>query len=137
MFTLHNNSSDKVVVGAKALAQFDDLPSDIVGPGSVDEPVEVPAGGTLPLRLAVTAPDATRDSYDIPIEASGAYALARVRINKINFKVSFNVVKEDPNTLAKTIDIHNDGDSLAGLAVRIVSPNDSGVPLQPGATHAY
>jgi hypothetical protein len=138
--TLHNNSNDSVVVGAKALVHFDDLPADIVGPGSVDEPVEVPPGGSLPLNLAVTAPDARQRTYDIPIEAADAYALARVHINVVNFKLAFKVVSDDPHTLAKTIDIQNEGDSLADLAVTTVTTaasNQNEVRLQPSVTHGY
>lgn len=137
VLTLHNNSNDKVVVGAKALAQFPDLPADIVGPGSVDEPVELAPGGTLPLNLAVTAPDARHDSYDIPIEAAGAYALARVHIDRTNFKLAFNVLSEDPHSLAKTIEIRNDGDTLGNLAITIAAPNQADVRLQPGVAHGY
>jgi hypothetical protein len=134
---LRNNSDKNVVVAAKALGQFDDLPADIVGPGSVDEPVQVPPGGRLELRLAITAPDATREAYDIPVEAAGASATARVRITKIDFRLSFRIISEDPHTLAKTIEVRNDGSTLADLALHIAAPNESEVRLEPSAKHAY
>lgn len=134
--TLQNTSDQKITVAARALAKFADLPADIVGPGSVEDPAEVAAGGKLELRLAVAAPDATRATYDIPVEAAGATTIARVRIAKTNFKLSFNVLPQDPRTLARTVEIKNEGDLVADLAVRIAPPNNIEVRLQPSANHA-
>jgi PKD repeat protein len=135
--TLHNTSDKKVTVAAKALARFDDLPADVVGRGSVDEPVELAPGEKIDLRLAVTATDATRETYDIPIEAGGASTVARVRVAQPKLQLSFQVVKENPFTLAKTIAIRNDGSTLADLAVRAAPPNHSDVRLDPATGHAY
>ena len=52
-------------------------------------------------------------------------------------KLSFRVVAEDPHTLAKTVEVKNEGDTLTGLAVHIAAPSDSEVCLQPSATHAF
>jgi hypothetical protein len=71
--TLRNSDSKPVTVAAKVLKQFGDLPADITGYGSVDVPGEIAPNSTLDLRLAVTAADASRDTYEIPIEAAGAY----------------------------------------------------------------
>jgi hypothetical protein len=135
--TLRNSSADKVTVAAKALAQFNDLPADIVGPGSADEPADVPSGGTLQLRLAVTAPDATKESYDIPVEAAGASAVARVRVAETQFKLRLNVLVEDPRTLAKTVELVNEGDDLTDLGIGMAPPNEAEVRLHPGAVHAF
>lgn len=135
--TLRNTAQEKITVAAKALAQFEDLPADIVGPGSADEPAQIEPGGRLDLRLAIAAADAIRESYEIPIEAAGAFAVARVRVTRPNVKLSFRVVEENPRTLAKTIEIRNEGDVLTDLAVRIAPPNELDIRLQPNAKHAY
>jgi hypothetical protein len=135
--TLRNDSAGKVTVAARALARFDDLPADVVGPGSADEPAELAPGKKIELRLAVTAPDATRERYDIPVEAAGAFALARVRVKRPSFKLSLRVIAEDANTLAKTVEIRNEGDTLPDLAVRVVPPNEAEVRLDPAAGHAH
>lgn len=133
-----NDTPDKVWIAARAAAQFPDLPADIVGPGSVDEPVELAPGAALNLSLAVTAPDARRAAYEIPIEAAGAFGVARIRIVNPKLQLSIKVVEEDPRTLAKTVEIHNDGDAtLADLAVRAAPPNDPEVRLEPSVSHAY
>lgn len=137
LLTLRNGSADKVRVAARSLARLDDLPADIVGPGSVDQPADVPAGGTLTLRLAVTAADAMEEAYEIPIEAAGAYTAARVKVARPRFKLSFRVLDEDPATLTKTIEIQNDGQTVADLALHIAKPNAAEVRLQPNARHAY
>jgi PKD repeat protein len=135
--TLHNTSDKKVMVAAKALAQFEDLAADIVGRGSVDEPVELAAGEKLDLRLAVTATDATRETYDIPIEAGGASTVVHVRVAQAKLQLSFQVVKENPYTLAKTIEIRNDGSTLADLGVRVAPPHHVDVRVDPATGHAY
>ena len=69
--TLRNTSSQPVTISAKALKQFDDLPADMTGYGSADVPAQIAPNGKLDLRLAVTAADAARDTYEIPIEGRG------------------------------------------------------------------
>ncbi|MBI4863960.1 MAG: hypothetical protein HY815_27430, partial [Candidatus Riflebacteria bacterium] len=54
-------------VAARSLVRFDDLPADIVGPGSVDEPAVWQPGRTLPQRLAVFIPDAMQEASDVPV----------------------------------------------------------------------
>jgi PKD repeat protein len=137
LLTLRNGSADKVRVAARSLARLDDLPADIVGPGSVEQPADVAAGGTLTLRLAVTAADAMEEAYEIPIEAAGAYTAARVKVAKPRFKLSFRVLEEDTATLTKTIEIQNEGQTLADLGLTIAKPNAAEVRLQPDARHAY
>ena len=134
--TLKNTSAEKVVVAARALVRFADLPADVVGPGSADQPAELAPGQSIALRLAVTAPDATRETYDIPVEAAGASAVAKVRIAPTKFKLSLKVVAEDPRTLAKTVEVRNDGDTLTNLSIRVVDPNHRDVRLNPGVDHA-
>jgi hypothetical protein len=133
--TLRNRGSQPVSVAAKALRQFDDLPSDITGYGSVDVPGQVGPNGTLDLRLAVTAADATHDTYEIPVEAAGAYTTARfhVRVPKLNLGFKVN---EDPKTLAKTVEIRNNGDVVTDLVVRAVPENQADLEIQPGVNHA-
>jgi hypothetical protein len=133
--TLRNRGTQPVKVAAKALKQFEDLPSDITGYGSVEVPGEVLPNGTLDLRLAVTAADATKDSYEVPVEAAGAYVSARfhVRIPKLN--LAFKVVGEDPKTLSKTVEVVNNGDLLSDLSVRIVEQNETDLGLEPAVNH--
>jgi hypothetical protein len=135
--TLRNRADKPATIAAKALVRFDDLPADVVGPGSVDEPVEVPPGGKTDLRLVVTAADATQEAYEIPVEGAGAFTAARVRIAPPDFKLAFRVVGEDPRTLAKTVEVRNDGAALADLAVNVAEPNRRDVRLEPAASHAY
>jgi len=135
--TLKNDSSGKLKIAARALVQFADLPADIVGPGSVDEPVELAAGAELNLRLAVAAPDATRERYEIPVEAGGAYALAKLRVAKPDFKLAFRVVAEDVHTLAKTIEIRNEGESLTNLSIQVAPPFNSETRQEPAVNHAF
>jgi PKD repeat protein len=134
--TLKNTSAEKVVVAGKALVRFADLPADVVGPGSADQPAELAPGQSIALRLAVTAPDATRETYDIPVEAAGASTVAKVRIAPTKFKLSLKVVAEDPHTLARTVVVRNDGDPLTNLSIRVVDPNQRDVRLNPGVEHA-
>lgn len=134
---LKNRSATAISVGARALQFWEDLPADIVGPGSIDDPAQLQPGGTLKLELAVTAPDATRETYDIPVEASGTFATVRVRVPRPPLKLSLRVVSEDPRTLAKTIEIRNDGETIGDLAIRVVEPDDADLRLQPTVNHAY
>lgn len=134
--TLRNKGSQPVTVAAKALKQFNDLPSDITGYGSVDVPGQITPNGTLDLRLAVTAADATRDTYEIPVVAAGAYATARFHVRTPKLNIAFKVLSEDPKTLAKTVEIRNNGDVLTDLAVRTVRENQTDLQIQPGVKHA-
>jgi hypothetical protein len=134
--TLRNRGSKPITVAAKALKQFDDLPSDITGYGSTDVPAQIAPNGTLDLRLAVTAADATHDTYEIPIEASGAYATARFHVRMPKVNLSFRVTGEDPNTLAKTILIQNGGEGVSDLSVHAAQANEQEFELQPAINHA-
>ena len=134
--SLRNDSAEAVTVAARALTRFADLPADVVGPGSVDKPLELAQGATHTLRLAVFAPDAEKELYEIPIEASGAVGLARVRVSRPEIKLSFEVIDENPVTLSKTIEIRNEGDTVGDLALRVAPPQDREVRLEPSATHA-
>lgn len=134
--TLHNRGLQPVTVAAKALKQFDDLPSDITGYGSTDVPAQIAPNSTLDLRLAVTAADATRDTYEIPIEAAGAYITARFHVHLPKLSLSFRIIEENPKTLAKTVYIQNNGDTLTDLAVRVAPANQQDIELQPSVNHA-
>jgi hypothetical protein len=134
--TVHNRGSKPVTVTARALKQFDDLPSDITGYGSIDVPGEVAPNGTLDLRLAVTAADAAQETYEIPIEAAGAYVSARIHVHIPKFSLNLKVISEDPKTLAKTVEIKNNGDALADLSIRPPLANQLDVVLQPAIGHA-
>jgi len=133
--TLRNRSSQPVSVAAKALKQFDDLPADMTGYGSADVPAQIAPNSTLDLRLAVTAADATADTYEIPIEAGGAYVTARFHVHLPKLNLVFRVTGQDPNTLAKTVEIQNKGDTVADLAVRAAPANQQDLDLQPTANH--
>ncbi len=137
LLELENRSRDKVLVAARALARFADLPADLTGPGSVDQPTELPPGGNLKLRLAIAAVDAAKERYEIPVEAGGVFATVRVAVARPKFQLSFKVTGEDPQTLAKFVEIRNEGEALADLTVRIATPNETEVRLQPDAQHAY
>lgn len=134
--TLRNQGSQPITVAAKALKQFDDLPSDITGYGSVDVPGQIAPNGTLDLRLAVTAADATRDSYEIPVEAAGAYVTARFHVRMPKVDLALSVAGEDPNDLAKTVAIQNNGDKVTDLTVRAAQANQQDLELQPSVNHA-
>jgi len=134
--TLRNQGSQPIAVAAKALKQFEDLPSDITGYGSVDVPGQIGPNGTLDLRLAVTAADATRDTYEIPIEAAGAYVVARFHVRMPKVNLALRVAGEDPHTLAKTVAIQNDGDTVNDLSVRAAQANQQDLQLQPSVNHA-
>ncbi len=134
--TLRNRSSQPIVVSAKALKRFADLPADITGYGSVEVPAQLAPNSTLDLRLAVTADDATRGSYEIPVEAAGAYVTARFNVHIPKLSLSFSIAEEDPKTLTKTIYIHNKGDTLSDFTVRVVPANQQDLELQPAVNHA-
>ncbi len=134
--TLRNRSSQPIVVSAKALKRFADLPADITGYGSVEVPAQLAPNSTLDLRLAVTADDATRGSYEIPVEAAGAYVTARFNVHIPKLSLSFSIAEEDPKTLTKAIYIHNKGDTLSDLTVRVVPANQQDLELQPAVNHA-
>ncbi len=134
--TLRNSTDEAIEVAARALLQFDDLPAEIVGPGSVDDPSVLEPGQSLDLSLAVFAPDATQRDYEILIEAAGAVGRARVYVEQPDLELDFQVTGEDPNTLAKTVKITNLGDKLTDLSVRIASPQWNDVRLNPSASHA-
>jgi PKD repeat protein len=135
--TLRNDTKEPVKVAAKALKQFDDLPADIVGPGSVDDPVErLEPGKTLDLRLAVFAMDASRDTYEIPVEAAGAVATARVTVEETAFDLGIRVIDKNRHTLAQTIEVHNRGDTISNLFVEVAPPHRNDLRLQPSVQHA-
>lgn len=134
---LRNGTGEKIRVAARALVQFFDLPADVVGAGSADQPVEIAPGASIPLRLAVAAADAQRERYEIPIEAGGAYALVHLQVVQPRFELALRVVEEDALTLAKTIEVRNEGDLLGDLALRVTPPNDVEVRLEPGVAHAH
>jgi PKD repeat protein len=137
LLTLHNASAANVTVAGRVLAQFDDLPADLVGPGSLDEPVSLAPNKTVELELAVHAADAAMQTYVIPVEAAGAFATARIRVPAPPLELACEVVSEDPRTLAKNLKIRNNGATVADLQVRIASPNEGDVRQQPDVTHAY
>src|SRR5262249_6997341 len=137
LLRFRNNTQTKVTVGAKTLAQFEDLPADVVGPGSADEPVELEPGKAIDLRLVVAATDATQKTYEIPVTAAGAFALARVSVFRPKRDLAFRVVETNPVTLAQTLEIKNNGDTLSDLAVDIAPPNDKEVRLEPAAHHVH
>ena len=134
---LRNNSGRAITVAARAATTFEELPADIVGPGSVDEPVELAPGAALTLELAITAPDATRDSYEIPIEAGGASTVVRVTVDRPELKLSFRITERNPITLAATFDITNDGETIGDLALALTGEEDNIARLEPTASHAY
>ena len=134
--TLRNRGSQPVRVAAKALKQFDDLQSDIAGYGSVDVPGQVAPNGALDLRLAVTAADSTHDTYEIPIEAGGAYVTARFHVHIPKLNIAFKVLSEDSKTLAQRVGILNNGDIVTDLSIRPVAQNEADLEIQPGVNHA-
>lgn len=134
---LRNTSSRAITVAARATRTFEELPADVVGPGSVDEPVVLAPGESLTLELAVTAPDATRDSYEIPIEAGGASTVVRVTVDRPELKLSFRITERNPITLAATFDITNDGETVGDLAFALTGAEDNIARLEPTASHAY
>ena len=107
----------------------------MTGYGSADVPAQIAPNTTLDLRLAVTAADATADTYEIPIEAGGAYVAARFHVHLPKLNLAFRVTSEDPNTLAKTVEIQNRGDTVTDLAVRAAPANQQDLDLQPAANH--
>ncbi|MBI3410640.1 MAG: DUF4329 domain-containing protein [Planctomycetes bacterium] len=135
--TLQNGSDRKVEVAARALAHFAELPADIVGPGSADAPIVLEAGEKINLRLAVTAADAAKKTYDIPIQAAGVFALAKITVGDLDFKLALRVIEEDPVTLAQSIELRNVGDDLTDLAIQVPPQNRADVRLEPAADHAY
>ena len=134
--TLRNAGKETITVTARALKQFDDLLADITGYGSVEVPAQIAPNSTLDLRLAVTAADAISPSYEIPVQAAGAYTMARVNVRIPKVNLSFRVVDEDPKTLAKTVELQNNGDTITDLAVHPVQENETDVELRPSAQHA-
>jgi hypothetical protein len=137
MLTLVNTTGQELEVKASALRHFDELPADIVGPGSADMPVVLASGGKLPLRLAVNAADARPQTYDIPLSAGGAFAVAKVKIASLKLKLSARVVAQDAVTLAQTIEIKNEGDALTDLAIKAAAEHAGDVRLSPAMDHAY
>src|SRR5205823_7174836 len=125
-----NRGSQPLRVSAKALKQFDHLPSDITGYGSVEVPAQLPPNSTLDLRLAVTAADAAADTYEIPVEAGGAYVTAKFHVRRPKLDLAFRVIDDDPKTLAKTVEIHNNGDTLTDLAVHVTKENEGDLELE-------
>ncbi|MCI0560923.1 MAG: hypothetical protein MN733_20755, partial [Nitrososphaera sp.] len=103
----------------------------------MDDPKDIKPGETLLMRLAVFAADATRENYEIPVEAAGAHAMVHLQVSRPEFKLSIKIVDENPQTLAKTIEIKNEGEPLTDLSLRVVPPNDMEVQLQPTARHAF
>jgi PKD repeat protein len=134
--TLRNTTGQTVTVAAQAVTQIEDLPADIVGPGSVDDPVELPPGEELELLLSIYAADATQHTYEIVVEAAGAVGRAALSVGMPTMALSFQVIGEDPHTLAQRIEVRNVGDILTDLSLRIVSPYDRDVRLQPSVGNA-
>ncbi len=134
--TLRNNGTQPVEVAAKTEKRFSDLPAEFVGPGSEDEPVQLQPGQTIDLQLAIFAPDATQPVYDIPVIAAGATAIARIRVPQPEFALELRVISEDPHTLAKMVEVINQGASLGDLDIRIAAPHAREVRLDPVARHA-
>src|SRR5205823_3334288 len=87
------------------------------------------------LRLAVTAADAAADTYEIPVEAGGAYVTAKFHVRRPKLDLAFRVIDDDPKTLAKTVEIHNNGDTLTDLAVHVTKENEGDLGLEPSINH--
>jgi hypothetical protein len=135
-FRIKNSSEAGIRVAARALAEFDELPAEMVGPGSQDEPIDVEPGRSASLTLAVNAADAARADYEIPVDAAGALVKVRLIVAIPAFKLSFRVVSEDPVTLAKTVEVSNEGGPLTDLSIRIAEPNEREAIVMPAAKHA-
>ena len=136
-FALKNDTPEKVTVAARAAALFADLPADVIGPGSADEPVDVAPGASVKLTMSVTAPDARGATYDIPVEAAGAFGLVRVRIDNPRLNVSFKVIEEDPRTLRQ--DGRNPQQrrpALTDFSLAVAAPNDADASMEPAVDHA-
>jgi hypothetical protein len=58
-----------------------------------------------------------------------------VTVRQPLMKVTMRVKSQDQRTLAKTIEITNEGDPLTDFAVSIAAPNDKEIRLDPGAKH--
>lgn len=134
---LRNTGTRSVRVAVRALGMYEELPADVVGRGSADEPVELAPGASLTLELAVTAPDAKRQVYEIPIEAAGASSVVRVRVDQPDLKLSFRVLEQNPTTLAYTFEVQNDGATVGDLSVTVATSEEDEVRLEPTAGHAY
>lgn len=135
--TLRNTAARPIAIAARAAATYDELPADIVGRGSADAPVELAPGASLTLELAVTAVDAQRDDYDIPVEAGGASTVVRVRVDRPDLKLSFRALDRNPATLACAFEIRNDGETVGDLSVTLATPEQEEARLEPSAGHAY
>jgi hypothetical protein len=133
--TFRNGTSVPRTLAARVLNRFDDLPADVVGAGSLDEPVAVAPGAELALRLAVNAADARRHTYEIPVDAAGIVAVARIEVERPPLKLVCSVSEVDGDPVARRITIRNDGATINDLAVAMVPPNDRDVRLAPGVSH--
>jgi len=133
---LRNSGKDAVRVAARALAEFEDLPAGFVGHGSADAPAELAPGASIALTYAVTASDAARDRYEIPIEAAGAFTQIVVKVALPRFDLAMRQVSQDPRSLARTVDIMNKGELLTDLSVKVAKPNHREARLAPAVNHA-
>lgn len=137
MLPVQNDSAVSRTLAASASAHFEDLPADFTGPGSMDEPIVLEPGQRAELHLAITAADAQKDSYSIPITVGTISAAAVVHISGPVVQLAIHLVRENPATLGKTVEITNEGGTLSDFAVRLPLSDAKDVNLQPAVGHAY
>jgi len=112
----------------KVVAEIDPpgngLLGDFVGAGGKSAPIDVAAGSTSTLVLALFAQDTRQRVYDIPvrIKDSGtgellSTARLSVGVSLPKFALKTRVGSADPGTLAVPVEVKNEGEALTDLTV--------------------
>jgi hypothetical protein len=131
----------------KVVAEIDPpgngLLGDFVGAGGKSAPIDVAAGGTSTLVLALFAQDARQRVYDIPVrikdsgtgELLGSARLS-VGVPLPKFSLKTRVGSADPGTLAVPVEVKNEGEALTDVTVEGAAGLFGRISFAPYVDHA-
>lgn len=138
---------------AFVVAKVDQVPADLevgfVGPGSIDDPLDLAASEKVDLKLAVTGVDATKRAYVLHVslytqpavdsaeteQVKVASTIVSLTLVEPRFDVTVTPVSTDPATLAQTFRLQNYGDAIDSVDVRVGGVLGTLSSLRPEMTH--
>jgi len=136
-----NNTSAAVAYYLSIKNGTGDLATDFSGSGSEKHPSVIGPGATQPVKLTIFAQNATQASYSFPITAylvgedgaATADATNDVRINcqTVDLSVACTLQSIDPQTLAQTWMLTNNGAYLSDLSVALLGDAAGYAQLNP------
>ena len=140
---IENRSGERlrVVVGTGPMGS--DLIGGFVGEGSRRQPLDLGPGANATLTLSLFAQDATRRSYRFDITARDAdsddvlsTAAVSVLVRRPKLALNIDVGDAEPGTLARTVTIVNEGETLTDLTAEAGEGLAGEVFFAPRVEHA-